>query len=129
VLHGLLAGRAAKPYVDWSYGACLAAAGLVLAIRFVATVRGPDTAAQPVPDRASWPVAAQAMMPGPMGPVGPMGQFRPPGGQLPPPGGRAYPAGHLPGPPRQLMPPQLMPPQLAPPELMPPQAGSGQVWP
>jgi hypothetical protein len=121
VLHGLLAGRAAKPYVDWSYGACLAAAGLVLAIRFVATVRGPDTAAQPVPDRASWPVAAQAMMPGTVGPVG---QWRPPGGQLPPPGGQAYPAGHLPGPPRQLMPPQLMPP-----ELMPPQAGSGQVWP
>jgi hypothetical protein len=100
VLHGLLAGRAAKPYVDWSYGACLAAAGLVLAIRSVATVRGPDTAAQPVPDRASWPMA-QAIMPGPAG-----GQLRQSAGQLPPPGGEAYPAGYLPGPPRQLMPPQ-----------------------
>ena len=53
VLHGLLAGRLAKPYVDWSYGACLAAAGLALTMRFVATVRSRDTAAQPVPERAA----------------------------------------------------------------------------
>ena len=51
VLHGLLAGRLAKPYVDWSYGACLAAAGLALTMRFVATIRTRDTAAQPVSDQ------------------------------------------------------------------------------
>jgi hypothetical protein len=63
VLHGLLAGRLAKPYVDWSYGACLAAAGLALTMRFMATVRGRDTAAQPVPDRpAAALYAAPAML-------------------------------------------------------------------
>jgi hypothetical protein len=58
IVHGLLAGRAAKPYVDWSYGGCLAAAGLILAVRLVATLRRRDTAAQPVPDRAAWPLQA-----------------------------------------------------------------------
>jgi hypothetical protein len=71
ILHGLLAGRHAKPYVDWSYAACLAVAGLVLVIRYVATVRGRDTAAQPVPDRASWPAGAAgpALPPGPAAPA------------------------------------------------------------
>jgi hypothetical protein len=40
VLHGLLAGRPARPYVDWSYGGCLAAVALALTIRCVAIMRG-----------------------------------------------------------------------------------------
>jgi len=40
ILHGLLAGRSAKPYVDWSYGGCLAAVGLALVLRSVMTMRG-----------------------------------------------------------------------------------------
>jgi DMSO/TMAO reductase YedYZ heme-binding membrane subunit len=61
IVHGLLAGRTAKPYVDWSYGACLAAVGLALVIRLVATLRSRrETAAHPVPDRASVPVQAPA---------------------------------------------------------------------
>jgi hypothetical protein len=47
--------------VDWSYGGCLAAAGLILAVRLVATLRRRDTAAQPVPDRAARPLQAAAM--------------------------------------------------------------------
>lgn len=39
IVHGLLAGRTAKPYVDWSYGACVAVAALALTVRAVATVR------------------------------------------------------------------------------------------
>jgi DMSO/TMAO reductase YedYZ heme-binding membrane subunit len=35
ILHGLLAGRTAKPYVDWSYGACAAAVAAALAIRII----------------------------------------------------------------------------------------------
>jgi len=62
IVHGLLAGRTAKPYVDWSYGACLAAVGLALIIRLVATLRGGrETAAYPVPDRA--PSGIPAIMP------------------------------------------------------------------
>ncbi len=54
IIHGLLAGRAAKPYVDWSYGACVALVALALGIRFVATIRAKnDTIGAPVPDRAS----------------------------------------------------------------------------
>ena len=59
ILHGLLGGRHAQPYVHWSYGACLAAVGLALATRYVAKMRGRDTAGQPVPDRA-WPAHAAA---------------------------------------------------------------------
>jgi hypothetical protein len=44
ILHGLLAGRTAKPYVDWSYGGCLAAVGLALVLRHVMTVRGRNAA-------------------------------------------------------------------------------------
>jgi hypothetical protein len=40
ILHGLLAGRSAKPYVDWSYGACLAAVLLALIFRSVGAARG-----------------------------------------------------------------------------------------
>ena len=37
ILHGLLSGRTAKPYVDWSYGACMAA----VAVALVARLAGP----------------------------------------------------------------------------------------
>jgi hypothetical protein len=57
IAHGLLAGRTAKPYVDWSYGACLAVVALALVIRLVAAVRGgKQTAAHPVAEHASAPV-------------------------------------------------------------------------
>jgi hypothetical protein len=36
VLHGLLGGRAAKPYVDWSYGFAIALTAMGLAVRFLA---------------------------------------------------------------------------------------------
>jgi DMSO/TMAO reductase YedYZ heme-binding membrane subunit len=36
VLHGLLGGRTAKPYVDWSYGFAIAVTALGLAVRFLA---------------------------------------------------------------------------------------------
>jgi len=39
IVHGLLAGRTAKPYVDWSYGACVAAVGLALIVRLLAVSR------------------------------------------------------------------------------------------
>jgi DMSO/TMAO reductase YedYZ heme-binding membrane subunit len=62
IVHGLLAGRHAKPYVDWSYGACLAAVALALVIRFVATIRSRrEKAPQPLPDYVSSTV--QAPMP------------------------------------------------------------------
>jgi hypothetical protein len=55
--HGLLAGRTAKPYVDWSYGACLAAVALALVIRFAATIRShQEKAPHPLPDHVSSPV-------------------------------------------------------------------------
>jgi DMSO/TMAO reductase YedYZ heme-binding membrane subunit len=56
IAHGLLAGRHAKPYVDWSYGACLAAVALALVIRLVATTRSrTEVAPYPVPEpTAPW---------------------------------------------------------------------------
>jgi DMSO/TMAO reductase YedYZ heme-binding membrane subunit len=69
ILHGLLAGRTAKPYVDWSYGACLVAVGLALIIRLAATLRNnQEKAPYAVPDRASAPVQA----PAPIQPVMPV---------------------------------------------------------
>ena len=54
ILHGLLAGRHAKPYVDWSYGACLAAVALALVIRLVVTIRSrTEVAPYPVPEPAA----------------------------------------------------------------------------
>jgi Ferric reductase like transmembrane component len=40
ILHGLLGGRTAKPYVDWSYGMCFAAVAIALAVRILAAHRG-----------------------------------------------------------------------------------------
>jgi DMSO/TMAO reductase YedYZ heme-binding membrane subunit len=62
IVHGLLAGRHAKPYVDWSYGACVAAVALALVIRFVATIRSRrEKAPHPLPDYAA--PTGQAPMP------------------------------------------------------------------
>jgi DMSO/TMAO reductase YedYZ heme-binding membrane subunit len=54
VLHGLLGGRAAKPYVDWSYGFAIALTALALVVRFLAiSLRPKDTvSAPPGADRA-----------------------------------------------------------------------------
>ncbi len=57
IVHGLLAGRTPKPYVDWSYGGCLALVGLALIIRMVATLRSRnETARHPLPERSAAPV-------------------------------------------------------------------------
>ena len=80
IAHGLLAGRTAKPYVDWSYGACLAAVALALMIRLVAAIRGgKQTAAHPVADHASAPVygSVPAMMPERLSGLGPAMPRRP----------------------------------------------------
>jgi DMSO/TMAO reductase YedYZ heme-binding membrane subunit len=55
VLHGLLGGRAAKPYVDWSYGFAIALTALALVVRFLAiSLRSKDRiSAPPGVDRAT----------------------------------------------------------------------------
>jgi DMSO/TMAO reductase YedYZ heme-binding membrane subunit len=61
IVHGLLAGRKAHPYVDWSYGACVALVALALMIRFVATIRSQqEKAPHGLPDYVS--STAQAPM-------------------------------------------------------------------
>jgi DMSO/TMAO reductase YedYZ heme-binding membrane subunit len=60
ILHGLLSGRSAKPYVDWSYGACVVAVAVALVVRVVATPRRRPAAAYPAPDQAA-PVLPAAM--------------------------------------------------------------------
>jgi len=85
ILHGLLGGRTAKPYVDWSYGACVAAVAVALVVRLVAprrtrTAAGPD----PAPGLAVSGLPAYLSAPPPPGGYLPA----PPGGYLPaPPGG------------------------------------------
>jgi len=66
IVHGLLAGRTAKPYVDWSYGACVAAVGLALIVRVVAAGRVREVASSPVPEAPPWLAAggASPWMPG-----------------------------------------------------------------
>ena len=54
ILHGLLDGRRAKPYVDWSYGACVAAVGIALLVRLVVAARIQETATNPVPAAPPW---------------------------------------------------------------------------
>jgi hypothetical protein len=67
VLHGLLGGRAAKPYVDWSYGFAIAVTALGVAIRFLAiSLRPKETlSSSPSVDRAgaasSAPMRAAAL--------------------------------------------------------------------
>ena len=66
VLHGLLGGRAAKPYVDWSYGFAIALVAMGLAVRFLAISLRPKESVSPRPgersraDRGS-PLHAAAM--------------------------------------------------------------------
>jgi predicted ferric reductase len=84
ILHGLLSGRQAKPYVDWSYGACVAAVGLALVIRLVARPYSrTDAVAHPVPGRAAHGVPAamfSAGQPGAWLPVQPPPRRELPGG-------------------------------------------------
>jgi DMSO/TMAO reductase YedYZ heme-binding membrane subunit len=66
VWHGLLGGRPAKPYVDWSYGFVVAFVALGLAVRIVAnSLRPKETLSRPpVADSASsgsGPMRAAAM--------------------------------------------------------------------
>ena len=67
VLHGLLGGRTAKPYVDWSYGFAIAVTALGLAVRFLAISLRPKESlpSSPSADRAraagSSPLHAAAM--------------------------------------------------------------------
>src|SRR5262249_33960958 len=68
ILHGLLAGRHAKPYVDWSYGACVAGVALAVVIRLVATTRSraevaPYPVAGPAAPGAGYAAGASALVP------------------------------------------------------------------
>jgi hypothetical protein len=78
ILHGLLAGRTAKPYVDWSYGACVAAVALGLVFRFVAGGRVRETASSPAVGSPSWGEPGPAGLGTPPGPPG-LGAPYPPG--------------------------------------------------
>jgi DMSO/TMAO reductase YedYZ heme-binding membrane subunit len=60
IVHGLVAGRHPKPYVSWSYGACLLAVGLALVLRSVATVRPRQATAQAWPQHTGSPAPAAA---------------------------------------------------------------------
>lgn len=87
IAHGLLAGRTAKPYVDWSYGACLAVVALALVIRLVAAIRGgKQTAAHPVAEHASAPAygSVPTVMPERLAGLGPAMPRRPAPRALPP---------------------------------------------
>ena len=65
VLHGLLGGRTAKPYVDWSYGLAIALTALALVVRFLAiSLRSKDKiGAPPSADRAADGLGYSGMSP------------------------------------------------------------------
>jgi DMSO/TMAO reductase YedYZ heme-binding membrane subunit len=95
ILHGLLGGRTARPYVDWSYGACVAAVAIALVVRLVGPYRGRVGA-----------VADPAPGPAVLGPPAYLPAPPPPGAYLPaPPSPGAYlpavpsPGAYLPAPP------------------------------
>ena len=143
ILHGLLDGRTAKPYVDWGYGACVAAVGLALITRLVVAARVQETASSPVPAAPPWLSAGGAgtWLPGgsvtqieparaypravarpplalPPGPAD--GMATPPRGMPVPPGSRSTPPRGMP------VPPPGMP---TPPRGMPVPPGSRSVPP
>ena len=91
ILHGLLGGRPAKPYVDWTYGACVAAVVVALVVRLVAPHRSgtgavpdpaPGLAVMGLPAYLSAPPQPGAYLPAP-----------PPRVPPPPPPHRALPGG------------------------------------
>ena len=108
IVHGLLAGRAAKSFfgfsgfVAWSYGGCVAAVGIALVVRFVAKDRANEhTIAQPVADRPTplWPAAAGMPALGQAGfgaPHAAISPARPYQRALPAPGGAATALASLP---------------------------------
>jgi DMSO/TMAO reductase YedYZ heme-binding membrane subunit len=63
IVHGLLAGRTARPYVDWSYGACVAAVALALGLRLVMSSAGPREVADSPVAPLAWPPAGPALPP------------------------------------------------------------------
>ncbi len=107
VAHGLLAGRQAKPYVDWGYGGCLAAVALALLVRLVATSRGrAEVAPQAVADPGEVPGWAPAAY----------------GDLYGPPGARV--AAWPPAPPRPSLPRAIQPPRaVTPPRAVQPPRG------
>jgi hypothetical protein len=133
ILHGLLDGRTAKPYVDWSYGACVAAVGLALITRLVMAARVQETAGSPVPAAPPWLSAggggawlpggsvtqieparayprAVARPPLALPPARAHGMSTPPRGMPVPPGGMPTPPRGMPTPPRGMStPPRGMP--------------------
>jgi hypothetical protein len=126
ILHGLLDGRTAKPYVDWSYGACVAAVALALIVRLVVAARVQETASSPVPAAPPWLSAGGAGSWLPGGAVAqiepvrahPRAVTRPPlalppapaHGMSTPPRGMPMPPGRMSTPPRGMpMPPGRMP--------------------
>lgn len=66
ILHGLLSGRPAKPYVDWSYAACVAAVAVALVVRLVAPRRTRTLLASTPP-----PSTLLALAPPPLPKAGP----------------------------------------------------------
>jgi hypothetical protein len=128
IVHGLLDGRTAKPYVDWSYGACVAAVGIALIVRLVAAARVQETASSPVPAAPPWMGAGA----GPWLPGGAIAQIEPARAHLgtvtrPPLALPAAPAHGMPTPPRGTpMPPGGM---SSPPRGMPVPPGRTSVPP
>jgi len=95
ILHGLLSGRPARPYVDWSYGACVAAVAVALAVRLVAPRRTSTLLAPTPPPRA---LLASTPPPHPRAGPGQAPGLAAPG--LPAyPSGPVQPGGYLPAPP------------------------------
>jgi len=144
ILHGLLDGRTAKPYVDWSYGACVALVGLALITRLVVAARVQETASSPVPAAPPWLTAggagtwlpggsvtqieparayprAVARPPLALPPAPDHGMSTPPRGMPVRPGSTSVPPGGMPMPPRGMpLPPRSMPqPPPSPPFGMP----------
>jgi hypothetical protein len=95
IMHGLLAGRTAKPYVDWSYGACVALVALALVFRAAAGPRLGETPAGPAGE-------APAVIPSPAVPAGASlagaGLAGPAGPGLPGPGAPGHGSPFAPGP-------------------------------